>query len=355
MSKGFGAIGLFIVIAAIGISGAAVYLSKNYDLSLNISRKSLLPSDSPVVSDTESLPTTNLQDLSCGILGFESDDYSYYTAFGSTRYKKYGKEFKEKISVENTGKINQALLSVMADIPPKYNPEMMWCLTATNKILLVAKPDAELFFFDNQYNLIKNLHIKNFTQIFDPLAFTKDNVLYLQQSSKDYKTGRMTDAVLKVNLNDGSQKALNYSERVETVGVPQKNNQDQTSTMTSKNLEITFTAPAGVEATYNPLYDQAIEFFYFRKGEDELQISLGKNPYCTPSTPGYFRDIQIINFANKWQINKVRGDDPRDSQTKWGGQVLAEDGICIGFKETINTDPEMEKVFDQILTTAKVN
>jgi hypothetical protein len=165
----------------------------------------------------------------------------------------------------------------------------------------------------------------------------------------------MTDAVLKINLNDGSQKIINYTDWIETVGVPQKSNDTQSTTMTSKNLGITFTAPAGIEATYNPLFDQAIEFFYFRKGEDELEVSLGKNPYCTPSTPGYFRDVQKINFANKWQIDKVRGDDPRDSQTKWGGQVLAEDSICIGFKETINKDPEMEKVFDNILTTAKVN
>ncbi len=358
MSKqGFSLIGLIISITAVVLIG--LYINKNYNLSLNFSKKEVQEkavSNNTKVTETETIPTTNLQNLTCGFLGFKDKDSINYTLFGSIRFKKFGKDFNENISPENSAKINKALLTIMPQTPPEYNPPIDVCFTAGEKIMLVVDKQTTLFYLDNQYNLQKTIPLNNFTPIYDFLAYTQDKILYIQQSSKDFTSGKMTDAVLKVNINDGTQKLLNYSERVETVGVPQKNDKTQSSTMTSKNLKITFTAPEGIAPTYSPLFDQAIEYFYFRKGADELEVSLSKdNPYCKEQTGSYNADKIKVNIAGKWTISKIRTSDPRGKQVVWQAEVLADENVCISIKETLNEDRDMETVFDNILTTAKIN
>ena len=108
MSKqGFSVIGLVILTTVVVVTG--LYISKNYNVSLNFSRKEVQengPSNNTNV-ETETIPSTNLQNLTCGFLGFNDKDSINYTHFGSVRYKKFGKDFSETISSENTPKINK--------------------------------------------------------------------------------------------------------------------------------------------------------------------------------------------------------------------------------------------------------
>ena len=72
-------------------------------------------------------------------------------------------------------------------------------------------------------------------------------------------------------------------------------------------------------------------------------------------SPGNFTDKKTINIAGKWTVLKVRTGDPRGSQNIWSGRILADQNVCITVKQTLNKDHSLEGIFDNILSTAKVN
>ncbi len=356
--NGFSVVGLTILVTIILF--AAAYIQHNYNLSISLSPKSLTQKlqDKTPKTETESIPATNPQDLTCGYLGFDSATSPNYTIFSFKEFKKFGKDgLREPVTAENTAKINTALRTVMDETPPKYNPPLTICYTKSDKFLLVIDKKVTLFSFDQEYTLQKTIPINNFSPIYDVLAYTPDKILYLQQSSKDYTSGKMTDGVLKINLNDGAQKLINYSEKTETVGVPQKNLTTQSTTITSKNLNLIFTAPPGVTTSYSPLFDQEIEYVNFTTGSDNLEIMLGKdNPYCKEvGDGGLYSKSKTVKFANKWDVPMVYTYDPRSISANpevWNGEKLLTDNVCVHLKETLK-NKDSGSIFDGIITAVQ--
>lgn len=128
-------------------------------------------------------------------------------------------------------------------------------------------------------------------------------------------------------------------------------------TLKSKFLDITFNIPNGVESQYSQDYDTN-ESFEFKKGY-RMRIDISKdNPYCpaetTRSTDVYLKDSETtVLLAN--QIELIFPANDRDWRRGWVGNTAVKhiDGKCMMVYREENG--EVEKIFDQILTSAKFN
>lgn len=206
--KGFSPI-LVIIITAL-VLGSGIFLYKNLNLSLPIKQSPAintvesLPNVSAIEQQIKNIPSDKLNRIECATLGFSggTDSQGNYKEGGN--YIVYGKT-QTQLSVGETDRLNKALLTVIPEHPPKYNPDMQMCLSESDNVLLIergGKSDPNsLFIFQltKGYEPKKQLTIKMENQLqgrSEMLAYTKEGILYLWIKGED-----SVENIYKIDFN----------------------------------------------------------------------------------------------------------------------------------------------------------
>lgn len=206
--KGFSPI--LVIITAVLLLGSGIFLYKNSNLSLPIKQSPAankfesLPNVSIAEQQIKSTPSDKLNQIECATLGFSggTDPQGYYKEGG--HYIVYGKT-QTPLSVDETNRLNKALLTVISEHPPKYNPEMQMCLSELDNVLLIERGDKSdpnnLFVLrlTKGYELKNKITVKMESQLqgrSELLAYTKDGIFYLRARGND-----SIDNIFKIDFN----------------------------------------------------------------------------------------------------------------------------------------------------------
>lgn len=213
-----------IIIGILVILGIVVFLSRQPNsLVFNLSpikqiQEAFLPEASTIEQQLASLSKDKLNDLTCGTVGFEggSDSQGYYKPGGHYIIFKNSNVLRS-LDASETAKMDKALLEVLPEHPPKFNPNTEICWTNDTNILTIDNggkfngASVIILVFDKQYNVKNKIPIKvegtkyNGPQI---LAFTKDNDFYLKITTRDVYSYLKTDNIWKVNFSSNSSQVV---------------------------------------------------------------------------------------------------------------------------------------------------
>ncbi|MBI2315403.1 hypothetical protein HYU93_05120 [Candidatus Daviesbacteria bacterium] len=201
---------ILVVIIATLLFGLGILFYKNSNLFLPVSRSSntnkveSLSDVSAIEQQIKSIPPDKLNQIDCATLGFSggTDSQVYYKEGG--HYVVYGKT-QTSLSAEDSVNLDKALLTVIPEHPPKYNPDMQMCLSDLDNVLLVERGgkndpnDLFILRLTKRYELENRLTIKVESQSqgrSEVLAYTKDGILYLRAKGKD-----LIENIYKIDFN----------------------------------------------------------------------------------------------------------------------------------------------------------
>lgn len=273
--KGFSPI---LIVLVITLLGSGIFLYKNYGLSLSIkklsdaSKPNSLPEVSVVEQEIKKISSDKLNGISCATLGFSggTDSQGYYKQGGN--YAVYGKDKQVSLSAEETDKVDKALLTVLSDHPPKYNPDMQMCLSDKDNILITegGSDPASLFVLrlTKKYELINKITLKVENQIQgwpQVLGYTKDGIVYLKVTGRNTDIYRSVEDVFKVDFSLNKYETLGRSVLKldnEVSNTPVSGSAGETPKTDSVDYSKLINS-----VNYDPLYANTLGAKNFKKGE----------------------------------------------------------------------------------------
>lgn len=276
--RGFSLI-LAILITAL-LLGCGIFLYKNSNLSFSITKLTdkgktdSIPELSVAEQEIKSIPSDKFFGISCATLGFSggTDSQGYYKEGGN--YVVYGESKQIPLSLEETDKVNKALLAVIPDHPPKYNPDMQMCLSDVDNILITeggSKSDPPNLFV---LRLNKNYELKNKTTLKvenqvqgrpTVLGYTKDGILYLKAKGRNTDIYRSAESIFKIDFDSNRYEVLGRSV-IKLDYETGSNSASSSVSETPKTDTIDYSTMVDT-VKYNPLYMNTIGAKKFKKGE----------------------------------------------------------------------------------------
>lgn len=197
------------------ISLISLFLYGIFNKKLSIpSLSKTLPDVLTVEKQINEFPKANIYEITCGDLGFSGgvDAQGYYKTGGnyviySSPQRQFGKKLEISLTADETSKMDSALLLVIPQHPPQYNPDISICWTPGTKILFFkdTKNQGEFFVlklskdYSFEQKILGKISNQKLTEV-KALALTKDNHLYLEISGKDNKSYQQNKSVAKISL-----------------------------------------------------------------------------------------------------------------------------------------------------------
>lgn len=251
---------ILVVIAVFVLLGLGTFVYKNSNLSLPIKQSSnqvkSVPNVSVVEKQIKDIPNDKLSLIECATLGFSggTDFQGNYKEGGN--YVVYGKK-QTLLTAEETNNLNKALLTVIPEHPPKYNPDIQMCLSESDNVLLIergGKSDPNSLFIlrlTRKYELNNRLTVTVESQLqgrSKVLSYTKEGLLYLWAKGKD-----SVENIYKIDFN---------SQKAELVG----RGSAQPTTMTPAPSSSSTTSSQINNPVSNPVAEQVYSAKQFKKG-----------------------------------------------------------------------------------------
>lgn len=158
----------------------------------------------------EKLKSVESYDITCGSLGFPNDSLENYIIFSNSN-KPFGKKISIDLTREESTKINSALLTVLSQHPPQYNPNINICWNNESKIIYIypTKVDGQIFVlktnnsFDLQQKIVVEIKGNKISGV-TPIAYTKDNHFYFEIPVRAIKDNAPFIYLTKINFSSSS-------------------------------------------------------------------------------------------------------------------------------------------------------